>query len=266
MGFGLGFWARVRGQCWGWDIGRARREGGQVHGPPVSQSGGPVGLRAKMWAGRFARRRRLEGRLASHSLSRFSFCALAFLSCASGRFQNSPYLRVSCSAARQRGGVNQWRQGRRLSATITVRARRWRAPHGVAQRCACAVSGGSSWRPLASREWGLRARTVRRAPKSLRISESSASSTTQCDSSVDTMPTCRCASRREMAAIQRRLRSQGCAPDPCCCTYCSSPKKAWDVLAGCGSSVSDAATRGCARRVSVSLACPFAQYLPGMLV
>ena len=50
----------------------------------------------------------------------------------------SPYLRVSCSAARQRGGVNQWRQGRRLSATITVRARRWRAPHGVAQG-ACAV-------------------------------------------------------------------------------------------------------------------------------
>ena len=104
-----------------------------------------------MWAGRFARRRRLEGRFASHSLSRFSFCALAFLSCASGRFQNSPYLRVSCSAARQRGGVNQWRQGRRLSATITVRARRWRPPHGHAWRRAVRVQSpvaalGVHWR------------------------------------------------------------------------------------------------------------------------
>ena len=104
-----------------------------MHGQPASRSGGPIDSRANMWAGRFARRRRLEVRFASHSLSRFSFCALAFLSCASGRFQNSPYLRVSCSAARQRGGVNQWHQGRRLSATITVRARRWRPPHGVAQ-------------------------------------------------------------------------------------------------------------------------------------
>ena len=210
-----------------------------MHGQPASRSGGPIDSRANMWAGRFARRRRLEGRFASHSLSRFSFCALAFLSCASGRFQNSPYLRVSCSAARQRGGVNQWHQGRRLSATITVRARRWRPPHGVAQGCACAVSGGSSWRPLASREWVLRARTVRRAPKSLRISESSASSTTQCDSSVDTMPTCRCASRREMAAIQGGYAAQGCAPDPCCCTYCSSRKKAWRMSSLRGSGASD---------------------------
>ena len=244
---GLGYWG-----------GRGGKVGRCTARQPASQTGGPIGSRAKMWAGRFARRRRLEGRLASHSLSRFSFCALAFLSCASGRFQNSPYLRVSCSAARQRGGVNQWRQGRRLSATIAVRARRWRAPHGVAQRCACAVSGGSSWRPLASREWVLRARTVRRAPKSLRISESSASSTTQCDSSVDTMPTCRCASRREMAAIQGGYAPQGCAPDPCCCTYCSSRKKAWRM---------SSLRRAPARRTHAHTArgnevCPFAQYLP----
>ena len=242
----------------GLGLGRARREGGQVHGQPASQSGGPIGLRAKMWAGRFARRRRLEGRLASHSLRRFSFCARAFLSCASGRFQNSPYLRVSCSAARQRGGVNQWRQGRRLTVTITVRARRWRPPHGMAQGCACAVSGGSSWRPQASREWALRARTVRRAPKSLRISESSASSTTQCDSSVDTMPTCRCASRREMAAIQGGYAPQGCAPDPCCCTYCSSRKKAWR-MSWLGWLGRVGRARHTARGNEV---CPFAQYLP----
>ena len=87
----------------------------------------------------------------------------------------------------------------------------------------------------------LLARTVRRAPKSLRISESSASSTTQCDSSVDTMPTCRCASRREMAAIQGGYAPQGCAPDPCCCTYCSSPKAWREVLAPAWLRVSDAA-------------------------
>ena len=32
----------------------------------------------------------------AHSLRRFSFCALVFLSCVSDRFQKSPYLRVSC--------------------------------------------------------------------------------------------------------------------------------------------------------------------------
>ena len=72
---------------------------------------------------------------------------------------------------------------------------------------------------------GLLARTVRSAPKSLRTSESSASSTTQCDSSVDTMPTCRCTSRREMAVMRGWHAPQCCAPDPYCCTYCSS--KAW---------------------------------------
>ena len=109
----------------------------------------------------------------------------------------------------QRGTATGWRQsmapgttafGHHHRARSALAPTAWRGAGACA--CACAVSGGSSWRPLASREWVLRARTVRRAPKSLRISESSASSTTQCDSSVDTMPTCRCASRREMAAIQ----------------------------------------------------------------
>ena len=136
LGFGLGLGL---GSVLGLGLGRARRAGGQVHSQPASQSGGPISLRAKMWQGRFARRRRLEGRSASHSLRRFSFCARAFLSCASGRLQNSPYLRVSCSAARQGGGVSRWCEGRRLSATITVRARRWRPPHGcTVQGCAVA--------------------------------------------------------------------------------------------------------------------------------
>ena len=120
----------------------------------------------------------------AHSLRRFSFCVLAFLSCVSDRFQNSPYLRVSC------------RRANGLASTGGAREEgSWHAPCEELQN------------PCGS------PRAQRPAPPSV-------------------IPAwIRCPPAGAMPVRWHAMRGCDghlcCAPDPCCCTCCSSAPTAW---------------------------------------